>query len=143
MLLPAFLTLLLLALQPICLLYTRAVMESAAGETARVAALWEGGEEGAGACEAFAQRRLAAVPNLALFHVGGPLAWDIDVAADARAVTVRIAGSAQPLPVLGAFAAPFGSLDAQGNVRLQVEVAYDYRPGWIEGGYDDWIAIWE
>lgn len=143
MLLPAFLTLLLLALQPVCLLYTRAVMESAAGETARVAALWEGGGDGADACEAFAQRRLAAVPDLAIFHVGGPLAWDVDISADARTVSVRIAGAAQPLPVLGAFAAPFGALDAQGNVRLEVAVSYAYRPGWIEGGYDDWVAIWE
>ena len=35
-LLPTFLTLILLALQPVCLLYTRAVMESAAAETARL-----------------------------------------------------------------------------------------------------------
>ena len=34
--LPTFLTLILLALQPVCLLYTRAVMESAAAETARL-----------------------------------------------------------------------------------------------------------
>ena len=36
--LPTFLTLILLALQPVCLLYTRAVMESAAAETARLMA---------------------------------------------------------------------------------------------------------
>ena len=35
-LLLTFLTLILLALQPVCLLYTRAVMESAAAETARL-----------------------------------------------------------------------------------------------------------
>ena len=34
--LPTFLMLILLALQPVCLLYTRAVMESAAAETARL-----------------------------------------------------------------------------------------------------------
>ena len=38
MLIPAFLLLLLLMLQPVCLLYTRSVMESTAAETARLLA---------------------------------------------------------------------------------------------------------
>ena len=41
-LLPVFLTLLLLAVQPVCVLYTRAVMESAAAETARLMVTAEG-----------------------------------------------------------------------------------------------------
>ena len=44
-LIPCLLTLMLLALQPVCLLYTVAVMESAAAETARVAATRAGGGE--------------------------------------------------------------------------------------------------
>lgn len=143
MLLPAFLTLLLLALQPVCLMYTRAVMESAAGETARVAAHGEGGQADAEACRAFAERRLAAVPDIGIFHAGGPLAWDIDIASADGQVSVRIAGAVEPLPVLGAFAAPFASRDAHGNIEIEVQAAYACRPGWVEGGYDDWVAIWE
>lgn len=142
MLLPAFLTLLLVALQPAFLMYTRAVMESAACETARVAAQWEGGEEGADACRAFAERRLAAVPDLGVFHAGGPLSWDIEINRGPGEVSVRIAGAVEPLPVLGAFAAPFGERDARGNIRLEVEAAYACRPAWVEGGYDDWVAMW-
>ncbi len=141
MLLPAFLTLLLLALQPVCLLYTQAVMESAAAETARVAALAEGDADG-GACRAFALRRLAAVPDLGIFHAGGPLSWEVEIEAGEREVSVRVAGAAEPLPVLGAFAAAFAAHDAQGNVALEARASYAYRPAWVEGGYDDWVAQW-
>lgn len=64
---PALLTLLLLALQPVCLLYTRSVMESAASETAR---LMVSGSDEVEVYERFAYRRLAAVPDLAIFHAG-------------------------------------------------------------------------
>ena len=100
-LLPAFLTLLLLALQPVCLLYTRAVMESAAAETARLMVTTEGDVDES--IEAFALRRLAAVPNVSLFHAGGPLSWDIScspVGEESGEVSVSIVGFVRPLPVL-------------------------------------------
>ncbi len=144
-LIPCLLTLMLLALQPVCLLYTVAVMESAAAETARVAATRAGGgEEGDGGCEAFAMRRLAAVPDVGIFHAGGPQAWDVSVeGGQAMAeVHVTVAGSVEPLPVLGAFVPAFGDVDAHGNVVLEVDVSRPSRPGWVEGGYDAWSSIW-
>lgn len=84
---PALLTLLLLALQPVCLLYTRSVMESAASETAR---LMVSGSDEVEVYERFAYRRLAAVPDLAIFHAGGPRSWDIEcVPALTRAVRLK------------------------------------------------------
>ena len=144
MLLPTFLTLLLLSLQPVCLLYTRAVMESAAAETARL--MITGEDEDGSSYEAFALRRLAAVPDLSIFHEGGALAWDIELGLakdNDGAVIVSIEGTVSPLPVLGVFASAFGSTDAQGDVVLHVEVTYDGRPSWLEGDYDEWIEVWD
>ena len=141
-LLPVFLTLLLLALQPVCLLYTRAVMEQTAAATARLMVTGEGDDE---AYRAFAMRRLSAVPDISVFHTGGPLAWDIELkrAADTGGrVSVSIDGAVRPLPVLGAFGAAMGTANAHGDMELHVEVAYEGRPEWLEGGYDAWIGMW-
>lgn len=143
-LLPSFLIVLLLALQPVCLLYTRAVMESAAAETARLMAT--GSAEGEDAYRAFALRRLAAVPDVAIFHTGGPLAWEIELepAADAGdTARVEISGAVSPLPVLGAFTGAVGPLNGRGDVELQVTAAYAAEPSWLEGSYETWIASWD
>ena len=60
MLIPSVMLLIALLVQPICLLYTRAVMHGAAAETARAVATARGAgdlEE----CKQYARRRLAAV----------------------------------------------------------------------------------
>ena len=142
MLLPVFLTLLLLTLQPVCLLYTRAVMEQAAASTARLMVTAQEDEE---AYRAFALRRLSAVPDLAIFHAGGPLSWEIELvrAGDTGGVvSVAIEGAVRPLPVLGAFVSAFGQTNAHGDVEMRVEVAYEGRPTWLEGDYGSWTAIW-
>lgn len=144
MLLPAFLTLLLLALQPVCILYTRAVMESAAAEAARLMVTAE--LEGEDAYRAFVERRLAAVPNVSIFHAGGPRAWKVEFARAEEtggAVSASITGSVRPLPVIGAFARAMGRVDGEGAIELEVEASYEGRPSWLEGGYDDWIGQWE
>ncbi|MFR3877317.1 MAG: pilus assembly protein [Collinsella sp.] len=101
--LPTFLTLILLALQPVCLLYTRAVMESAAAETARLMTTTTAEDDD---LKEFTRRRLAAVPNVSIFHAGGPLSWDIELGrAGAGGVSaVSVSGKVKPLPVIGAFA---------------------------------------
>lgn len=142
-LLPVFLTLLLLALQPVCLLYTRAVMESAAAETTRLMMTAE--EEDDEAYRDFALRRLTAIPNVSVFHAGGWNAWDIELthAEDTGdEVRVSIEGYVRPLPVLGAFAGSFGETNGHGDVCMHVEVAYEGRPTWLEGSYGSWIASW-
>lgn len=96
------------------------------------------------ACRAYAERRLAAIPNVSIFHEGGPLSWDIELgfAGQSGASSVSIEGSVKPLPVLGAFVQAFGSSDAQGNVKLKVEVSYDAKPDWVSGDYESWISSW-
>ena len=143
LLLPTFLTLLLLALQPLCMLYTRSVMETAASETARLMVTTD--DEAMESCEAFALRRLAAVPDLSIFYAGGSLAWDIELVRaedEEGTVTVAITGAVTPLPVLGAFAGVLGATNGQGDVEMRVEVSYAGRPSWLEGSYETWVRRW-
>lgn len=141
--LPTFLTLILLALQPVCLLYTRAVMESAAAETARIMTTTTVDDDAD--LEEFARRRLAAVPDVSIFHAGGPLSWEIELgrAGAGGASSVSIVGEVKPLPVIGAFARAMGSAGEGGYVELKVDVSYRSRPDWLEGDYDSWIAAWD
>ena len=141
--LPTFLTLILLALQPVCLLYTRAVMESAAAETARLMTTTTAEDDD---LKEFTRRRLAAVPNVSIFHAGGgPLSWDIELGrAGAGGVSfVSVSGEVKPLPVIGAFAQAMGCTAEGGYVELKVDVSYQSRPEWLEGDYDSWIAAWD
>ncbi len=142
-LLPVFLLVLLLALQPVCLLYTRSVMESAAAETARLMVTGDASDEEAH--RAFAMRRLAAVPDVSIFHAGGPLAWDVELgyAGGGGTARVSIEGAVTPLPVIGAFAGTFGERDAHGDVLLRVEVERAGGPSWLEGDYETWISSWD
>lgn len=142
-LLPSFLVVLLLVLQPVCLLYTTSIMESAASQAARLLITGEDVDEES--VQAFIMRRLAAVPDVSIFHEGGPLSWQVRLeraSGDAGAVGVSIEGTVKPLPVLGAFAGAFGETNAMGDVRLHVEVSYDGRPSWLEGSYGDWVSTW-
>lgn len=142
-LLPTFLTLILLALQPVCLLYTRAVMESAAAETARLMTTTT--VEDDDDLKEFTRRRLAAVPNVSIFHAGGPMSWDIELgrAGAGGFSSVSVAGEVKPLPVIGAFVQAMGSAVEGGYVKLKVDVSYRSRPEWLEGDYDSWIAAWD
>jgi hypothetical protein len=134
-----------LLVEPACLLYTRGVMQAAAAQTARVLATRV---EGAGgteeACRRFCLRRLEAVPEVSLFHVGGAEDWQVSLtgAEGSSQVSVEISGHARPLPVLGVVAGAFGESDGEGVV-LRVRVSERVRPEWLEGGYGDWVDMWD
>ena len=138
--LPAVSLVLALLLQPVCLSYTRAVMHEAAAECARASATAYGGDTGA--CSEFALRRLAAVPEVALFHVGGKSDWEVTINRTEKHSEVLIRGHARPLPLMGAVMALAGQSDGQG-ILLEARVSEDTRPEWLEGSYADWQSIWE
>lgn len=140
LLLPVVLTLLALLVQPVCVLYTRTLMASTAGELARLAATSRGSEDD---LRSFALRRLAAVPDLAIFHEGGTRGWEVEVAGpdDAGEVTVTLAGSVRPLPLLGVLVSALGTT-REGTVTLVVETTGDLRADWIGGDYDEWVDMW-
>lgn len=139
---PVIMLLLALLLQPAFLLYTRSVMQQAAAEGARVLATREvGGAGDDAACEAYVKRRLRAVPDVAAFHTGE---WEIELSGDStsREVRVGVEGRLRPLPLLGVLAQMLGEPDGD-EVVLRVEVTGGTRPDWLEGGYGEWVTMWD
>ena len=138
---PVFMLLLALLLQPVFLLYTRAGMQQAAAEGVRLLA----GREGAGtatddACVEYVKRRLAAVPDVPAFHTG---TWEVEVSGDASGeASVKVVGRLRPLPLVGVLASALGEADGD-CVVLTVEAKGTTRPSWLEGGYSDWVKVWE
>ncbi len=72
-------------------------MESAAAETARLMTTTTVGDDEN--IKEFARRRLAAVPDVSIFHAG-TVSWDIELGrADAGGVSsVSVTGEVKPLP---------------------------------------------
>lgn len=139
MVLPSVMLVFALLLQPVCLSYTRSVMRTAAAECARAAATAY--DKDLSACKSYALRRLRAVPEVPLFHVGGTGDWTIAIDRSDSHVHVSIAGHARPLPLMGALAALASSSDSSGVV-LKVELSENTRPSWVGGSYADWQSIW-
>ena len=144
LLIPSFLLLLLLMLQPVCLFYTRAVMECAAAETARLmtTATWRRTTH----IGRSRLRRFAAIPNLAIFHAGGAdglgnrvRARDGDRRAGAR-LDRRFGPAASHLGRVCPGDRERGN--GYGDVLLRVDVAYEGRPEWLEGDYAEWVSAW-
>lgn len=140
-LIPVALTLLALLVQPACVLYTRAVMDATAGELVRLAVTSRGSDDD---LRAFALRRLAAVPEVPCFHVGGAQAWVVSVEGpdDEGRVTAVVEGRVRPLPLVGVVAHALGRSDGQ-NVVVRAEVTLAARAEWIGGSYEDWVGVWE
>lgn len=138
-LLPTLMLLFGILLQPACLLYTRAVMRGAAAEVVRVIGTSSSVPDED--CRDFVLRRLKAVPEVPLFHVGGRSDWDVSFERGVGVVTVSISGHLRPLPLLGITAAALGERDGAG-VRLDVQVTERTRPTWLGGDYASWVSVW-
>ena len=141
LLIPVTLTVVALLVQPACVLYTRSVMSATAYELARVVSTSRGSAD---EVRAYALRRLAAVPEVPLFHEGGPDAWEVVAEGpdDAGRVTVSVEGRVRPLPLLGALVAALGP-SGDGCVVLRAETSLDVRSDWVRGSYEEWIGIWD
>lgn len=139
MLLPTVMLVLGLLIQPVCIAYTRTVMRSAAAEGARLLSTTSSLEN----CRSFVLRRLGAVPEVSLFHVGGDGDWQVEMTAagEGRVASVSITGHVRPLPVLGVLSGALAERDDQGIV-LNETVEERLRPDWLEGSYGSWVGVW-
>ena len=137
--LPVLMLLFALLMQPVCVLYTRMVMRHAAAQTARVLAT-SADEQ---ICRSFALRRLAAVPEVSVFHVGGSGDWKVSMSRsdDARVCEVRITGHLRPLPLFGVAANVLGTRDQTG-LLVEEAVRERMRPSWLGGEYESWMEAW-
>ncbi len=139
-LLPVLMLLFALLMQPVCVLYTRMLMRHAAAETARVMAT----SADEATCKSFAMRRLRAVPESSLFHVGGQSDWVIRLerSGDGQACSVAIGGHLRPLPLFGVVTESLGVRDSVG-LYVEESVREQVRPRWLQGEYEDWMAEWD
>lgn len=138
-LLPSLMLLFALLLEPACMGYTLVVMRSAASEAARaVACDYDGDFED---CRQFVLRRLAAVPEVSPFHVGGKDDWDVSIERGGHDATLVVRGHARPLPLMGVIASAFAESDGTGVV-LSARVSVRTRPAWLGGSYADWQKVW-
>ena len=143
--LPILMVCLALLVQPACVLYTRGVMYAAAAEACRLMATAPSSSAVADeARRAYVLRRLSAVPNVDVFHVGGDAGWHVELEGGpgSHVVSARISTWVRPLPFVGAPAFLLGERDGQGNVLVKVAVTQTVRPEWLEDTYASWSRIW-
>lgn len=134
-----------LLVQPAAMLYTRCVMQHAAAEACRLMSTTaEGDGLMSDARRDYVLRRLAAVPDLPLFHIGGQEGWEVEMSGSTSShqASASITGRLRPLPVAGLLMALAGAAQEDGTVVMTVQVQTQTRPGWVEGGYDEWRAGW-
>lgn len=140
-LVPVLGVVLALMLEPCCALYTRQVMWAAASEGLRVAATAPDGSL-EDRVSSYVLRRLRAVPEVSVFHVGGRADWDVSVSREEGGeVRVGVSGHLRPLPLAGVAMGALGEVDGRGLV-LRVEVRQDLRQEWIAGDYGSWVGVW-
>ena len=145
LLLPVLMVCLALLVQPACVLYTRGVMYAAAAEACRLMATPPTSSAVADAARReYVLRRLGAVPDLDVFHVGGDEGWHIELVGEAgsHVTGAYIATWVRPLPFLGVVAALLGPSDGNGNVLVEVTVGQTVKPDWVEGSYAGWSHLW-
>ena len=145
LLLPSLMVCMALLTQPACILYTRCVMQAAAAEACRLMATAPTQVNVVSQTQRdYVLRRLTAVPNADVFHVGGEAGWTVELEGSTSGHTAkaRIATSVRPLPLIGVLPALLGKSDGAGNVLLEVEVETVTRPEWLEGSYGSWASTW-
>ncbi len=142
--LPLLLALFALLLQPAVLLYDRCVMQSAAAETCRLAALGSCSDE---AVRAFAIRRLEALPALDLFHTSA-CAWEVQLGEGegSGSASVCIEGHVKTLLLLGISASSMTEAAGDGCALMRCELVSALRPAWLGdevASPSEWIGQWE
>lgn len=104
-LIPILFTVLLLSVQPGMVLYDRMVMQAAASDACRLAAVkTDAVGDSSQAVEAFVRHRLGAIPPVPCFHVhDGGCSWEVSVQGDEHSekVSVEVVGKVKPLPFFG------------------------------------------
>lgn len=142
--LPMLLAVFGLFLEPSILFYDRAVMEAAAAETCRVVETQTAEES---AVEAYALRRLGAVPSLSVFHMGGDAGWTVELeGGELEEVTVTVTHRVSPLPLLGVTAGLGGSMQGDGSCLQSVSATSALAPSWaaeLGSSPEEWVEGWE
>ena len=150
-LIPVLFTVLLLLVQPGMVLYDRMVMQAAASDACRLAAVkTDAVGDSSQAVEAFVRHRLGAIPPVPCFHVhDGGCSWEVSVQGDEHSekVSVEVVGKVKPLPFLDVGAVLLGMTDGDGLLTVKARCERATQPEWGAGspqGLDPeaWIGAW-
>lgn len=140
-LLPTFLIVLTLLLQPACLLYPKILMHYAAGDVGRMATtvlLHPSGSQIPNRLDQLVRRRLSGVIACPLFHVGDAQSWDVSISVqegiDKSAGQARlvIGHQVKPVPLFAPLLGALGKLDGDGALYQEVDTTISLQPEWAK-----------
>lgn len=140
-LLPVLFALFGLLLQPALLLYDRCIMNAAAAEGCRLLATNTSDET---SVRAFVERRLDAIPKVAVFHMDED--WNITWSSEqSGAASMCIVNHVEPLPLFGIVAGLANDIDENGAIEQRVEASCASVPEWARSDYApaSWIGAWK
>lgn len=143
---PAFMLVVGLMVQPCLIVYSKIAMRSAAAEACRVYA--HQSDVGTGPYSQdrfseFVQNKLAGVPFVDIFHIGGRQGWEIAFTSEGDRTQVTISHEVKPLPLLGIGVNLLGDSGAHGGVVITTTTSSTLKPSWVKGTYHEWISSWK
>ncbi len=138
LLFPVILMIIALLVEPVCILYTKTVMDGACAEGLRVATTSSDTE----LIESYIKRRLKAIPEIHLIHKRGDDHSKISIDKKENYGLIEITCHVAAMPPIGWCLFLAGQTDNQGIV-LHSSLSASTYPDWIEGSYADWIAFWK
>lgn len=144
-LIPVILLLMALLVQPVIVLFDRAVMEAAASEGVRVLETLSPGDERA-ACAAV-ERRLSAVPDIGVFHEGP---WLVEIVGGEGQTNacVSVEHEIRPLPFMGIGMELLGMTNDRGLIEQEVSKDAKVTEDWVAesrfgSDAEAWLRRWE
>ena len=128
---PVFMVLLLLLIQPAIVCYDLIIMKSASSQACRLVS--ESGSSGTGGVDDFIRRRLSAIPQVDAFHVhGGDCSYEINIeGANESSATVAIKNKIKPLPLIDLTLRGLGATNQDGCLELATVSTQTSRPSWV------------
>lgn len=136
---PVIFIILLLLIEPGILFYDYCVMNSAAAETCRVLSTQDNNNKQK-VCEAFARRRLSAIPQQDNFHLhstGCSYQIQLEGSQDSNEVSVKIINEVKPLPLIGFLSDVLGILNANKCFEINANCTQKQRPDWVKTSIKD------
>ncbi len=130
-LIPVFMVLMLLLIQPAIVCYDLIIMKSASAQACRLVS--ESGSSGTSGVDDFIRRRLSAIPQADSFHVhSGNCSYEIDIeGVNQPSATVTIKNKLKPLPLIDLTLKSLGATTQDGCLQLTATSTQTSQPSWV------------
>lgn len=134
LLIPVFLMVILLLIQPSILLYDRMIMQGAAAEGCRLLVTGDFAQTSEESIKSAVHHKLAAIPQQDHFHVHeGQCSYQITLhgSESTDVVSVSITQEVKLLPIFDVGAKALGIVNDRGNFVIEAEVSYSAKNSWV------------